>query len=195
MPGRAKAREPDPVLPCGGDAPLRHDQEPGHYGGDADLYLLALPLASDVPLITLLTFIGGFSAATAMVIVASVALSIMISNDIVMPVFLRQRLGTRGTLQESMAGTLLNIRRTAIFVVLLLGYGYYRSADMSSGLASLGLLSFAAISQMAPAASSGGRQTPAARLPEWSAASSSGPMYCSCRASADPTIPTWPRRS
>ncbi|TCN36341.1 PAS domain-containing hybrid sensor histidine kinase/response regulator [Sinorhizobium americanum] len=119
--------------------------------GDADLYLLALPLASDVPLITLLTFIGGFSAATAMVIVASVALSIMISNDIVMPVFLRQRLGTRGALQESVAGTLLNIRRTAIFVVLLLGYGYYRSADMSSGLASLGLLSFAAISQMAPA--------------------------------------------
>ncbi|MGH6805866.1 MAG: hybrid sensor histidine kinase/response regulator, partial [Ensifer adhaerens] len=47
-------------------------------------------------------------------------------------------------------GTLLNIRRTAIFVVLLLGYAYYRSADISAGLASLGLLSFVAISQMAP---------------------------------------------
>ncbi|MCA1369342.1 hybrid sensor histidine kinase/response regulator [Bradyrhizobium sp. BRP14] len=119
--------------------------------GNADLYLLALPLAGDVPLITLFTFIGGFSAATAMVIVASVALSIMVSNDIVMPVFLRRRLGTRGSLQEDMAGTLLNIRRTAIFVVLLLGYGYYRAADISAGLASLGLLSFAAIAQMAPA--------------------------------------------
>jgi Na+/proline symporter/CheY-like chemotaxis protein/nitrogen-specific signal transduction histidine kinase len=119
--------------------------------GDADLYLLTLPLANDLPLLTLTTFIGGFSAATAMVIVASVALSIMISNDIVMPVFLRRRLGTRGSLQEDMAGTLLNIRRTAIFVVLLLGYGYYRSADISAGLASLGLLSFAAVSQMAPA--------------------------------------------
>ncbi|WP_113132107.1 PAS domain-containing hybrid sensor histidine kinase/response regulator [Hyphomicrobiales bacterium] len=119
--------------------------------GDADLYLLTLPLANGLPLLTLITFIGGFSAATAMVIVASVALSIMISNDIVMPVFLRRNLSQRGGLQENLAGTLLNIRRSAIFVVLLLGYGYYRSADISAGLASLGLLSFVAISQMAPA--------------------------------------------
>lgn len=118
--------------------------------GDADLYLLRLPLAADMPILTLITFIGGFSAATAMVIVASVALSIMISNDIVMPVFLRRNLMGRGGSQD-VAGTLLNVRRTAIFVVLLLGYGYYRSADMSAGLASLGLLSFVAISQMAPA--------------------------------------------
>ncbi len=118
--------------------------------GEADLYLLTLPLAADQPVLTLITFIGGFSAATAMVIVASVALSIMISNDIVMPVFLRRNLMGRGGFQN-VAGTLLNVRRTAIFAVLLLGYGYYRSADMSAGLASLGLLSFAAISQMAPA--------------------------------------------
>ncbi len=118
--------------------------------GEADLYLLTLPLAADMPILTLVTFIGGFSAATAMVIVASVALSIMISNDIVMPVFLRRNLMVRGGSQD-VTGTLLNVRRTAIFVVLLLGYGYYRSADMSAGLASLGLLSFAAISQMAPA--------------------------------------------
>ncbi|MBP1858222.1 PAS domain-containing hybrid sensor histidine kinase/response regulator [Rhizobium herbae] len=118
--------------------------------GEADLYLLTLPLAADMPVLTLITFIGGFSAATAMVIVASVALSIMISNDIVMPTFLRRNLtGRNGS--HDITGTLLNVRRTAIFVVLLLGYGYYRSADMSAGLASLGLLSFAAISQMAPA--------------------------------------------
>ncbi|WP_455273010.1 PAS domain-containing hybrid sensor histidine kinase/response regulator [Rhizobium herbae] len=118
--------------------------------GDADLYLLTLPLAADMPVLTMITFIGGFSAATAMVIVASVALSIMISNDIIMPVFLRRNLMGRGGSQD-VAGTLLNVRRTAIFVVLLLGYAYYRSADMSAGLASLGLLAFAAISQMAPA--------------------------------------------
>ncbi|MCV9962632.1 hybrid sensor histidine kinase/response regulator [Pararhizobium sp. BT-229] len=118
--------------------------------GETDLYLLRLPLAADMPILTLITFIGGFSAATAMVIVASVALSIMISNDIVMPVFLRRSLMGRGGFQN-VAGALLNVRRTAIFVVLLLGYAYYRSADMSAGLSSLGLLSFAAISQMAPA--------------------------------------------
>ncbi|WP_377295052.1 NahK/ErcS family hybrid sensor histidine kinase/response regulator [Rhizobium sp. SG2393] len=119
--------------------------------GDVDLYLLRLPMAANEPLITLATFIGGFSAATAMVIVASVALSIMVSNDIVMPIFLRRNLMRRGGAgQENLASTLLNIRRGAIFTVLLLGYAYYRTADMTAGLASIGLLAFAAVAQMAP---------------------------------------------
>jgi Na+/proline symporter/signal transduction histidine kinase len=119
-------------------------------GGDSDLYVLQLPLTGQMPVLSLITFIGGFSAATAMVIVASVALAIMISNDIVMPIFLRQKLMNRSTHRADFAKTLLNIRRTAIFAVLLLGYGYYRSADSASGLASIGLLAFAAIAQMAP---------------------------------------------
>lgn len=119
-------------------------------GGVSDLYLLNLPIKLDVPVMTMITFIGGFSAATAMVIVASVALSIMISNDIVMPIVLRRNLTRRGGVRD-LSTLLLNVRRMAIFGVLLLGYGYYRSADMSAGLASLGLLSFAAIAQMAPA--------------------------------------------
>ena len=118
--------------------------------GDADLYVLQLPLANQMAAVSLITFIGGFSAATAMVIVASVALSIMISNDIVMPIFLRQKLLNRSAHRDDFAKTLLNIRRTAIFAVLLLGYAYYRAADSTSGLASIGLLAFAAIAQMAP---------------------------------------------
>ena len=118
--------------------------------GDADLYVLQLPLFNGVPLVSLITFIGGFSAATAMVIVASVALSIMVSNDILIPIFLRQKLLTRSPHSDDFAKTLLNIRRTAIFIVLLLGYFYYRAADSTSGLASIGLLAFAAIAQMAP---------------------------------------------
>jgi Na+/proline symporter/signal transduction histidine kinase/CheY-like chemotaxis protein len=118
--------------------------------GEADLYVLQLPLTGQMPVVTLITFIGGFSAATAMVIVASVALSIMISNDIVMPIFLRHKLMSRTTHRADFAKTLLNIRRTAIFAVLLLGYAYYRAADSTTGLASIGLLAFAAIAQMAP---------------------------------------------
>ncbi|MEJ8310311.1 NahK/ErcS family hybrid sensor histidine kinase/response regulator [Agrobacterium larrymoorei] len=118
--------------------------------GNADLYVLQLPLFNGVPVVSLITFIGGFSAATAMVIVASVALSIMVSNDILMPIFLRQKLLTRSPHSDDFAKTLLNIRRTAIFIVLLLGYCYYRAADSTSGLASIGLLAFAAIAQMAP---------------------------------------------
>ncbi|KQW31809.1 histidine kinase [Rhizobium sp. Root274] len=120
-------------------------------GGDADLYVLSLPLEAGNGLVTLITFIGGFSAATAMVIVASVALAIMISNDMVLPIFLRQRLLGRPSQREDFAKTLLHIRRTAIFGVLFLGYVYFRSADNTTGLAKIGLLSFAAIAQIAPA--------------------------------------------
>ena len=120
--------------------------------GDADLYILTLPLSQGLPLVTLITFIGGFSAATAMVVVESVALSIMVSNDIVIPVFLRRKLmGARSGQRADLTRMILNIRRTAIFAVLMLGYGYYRMADSQSGLASIGLLAFAAIAQVAPA--------------------------------------------
>ncbi|WP_337266011.1 PAS domain-containing hybrid sensor histidine kinase/response regulator [Oryzifoliimicrobium ureilyticus] len=119
--------------------------------GDPDLYMLALPIAGNVPLVSLVTFIGGFSAATAMVIVDSVALSIMVSNDIIMPIFLRRKLAGFGTHRSDFAHTLLIIRRSAIFAILLLGYAYYRAVDSETGLASLGLTSFAAIAQIAPA--------------------------------------------
>ncbi|UVC09704.1 hybrid sensor histidine kinase/response regulator [Rhizobium sp. TH2] len=119
--------------------------------GNADLYVLALPLSADMPWVTMIAFIGGFSAATAMVIVASVALSIMISNDIVMPVLLRRNLVEAKPEFEDISKLVLGIRRGAIFAVLLLGYAYYRSAGTSGGLASIGLIAFAAIAQMAPA--------------------------------------------
>ena len=119
--------------------------------GDADLYVLALPLAQGQPTLTLISFIGGFSAATAMVIVECVALSIMVSNDIVIPVVLRRNLIGRGEPQEDLTKTLLRIRRFAIFFVLLLGYAYYRFSTSGAGLASIGLLAFAAIAQVAPA--------------------------------------------
>ncbi|MCQ1769225.1 hybrid sensor histidine kinase/response regulator [Neorhizobium galegae] len=120
--------------------------------GDADLYVLTLPLAGELKVVSLIAFIGGFSAATAMVIVESVALSIMVSNDIIIPIFLRQRLmAARSGQRTDFTRTLLNIRRVAIFGVLILGYAYYRMADSQSGLASIGLLAFAAIAQVAPA--------------------------------------------
>jgi Na+/proline symporter/signal transduction histidine kinase/CheY-like chemotaxis protein len=118
--------------------------------GNADLYVLLLPLANEMPVVSLIAFIGGFSAATAMVIVASVALSIMVSNDIVMPVLLRRKLMRRSVHRADFTKTLLRVRRTSIIAVLMLGYAYYRGADSESGLASIGLLAFAAIAQMAP---------------------------------------------
>lgn len=119
--------------------------------GSGDQFVLLLPLAHDISWLSLATFIGGFSAATAMVIVASVAVAIMISNDLVMPVLLRRNIIRRDSDWSDFTGTILKIRRTAIFIILLLGYAYYRAANINTGLASIGLLSFASIAQIAPA--------------------------------------------
>ncbi len=122
----------------------------GDRGGvDADMYVLALPMAAGSNWATLVAFIGGLSAATAMVIVESVALSIMVCNDLVVPFMLR-RWGA-DTERSDMGKRLLLIRRVAILAILLLAYAYYRAAGNSAALASIGLLSFAAIAQLAPA--------------------------------------------
>ncbi len=116
---------------------------------DGDMFVLALPLRAHSELFTLVAFVGGLSAATAMVIVESVALAIMVSNDIVMPFILTRRAGRTG--EPSDAGAqLLTVRRIAIFAILFLAYIYYRSAGPAQ-LASIGLLSFAAIAQLTPA--------------------------------------------
>ena len=116
---------------------------------DADTYVLRLPLDAGNEFITLAAFVGGLSAATAMVIVASVALGIMVSNEIVMPILIRRRgLASDGS---DMGGTLIMVRRTVIFAILLTSYGYYRMVPAPSQLAEFGLLAFAAIAQFAPA--------------------------------------------
>ena len=116
---------------------------------DSDMFVLALPLQSGSNLFTIIAFVGGLSAATAMVIVELVALSIMVSNDLVIP-FVLQRRERLLSGRENIGSLLLTVRRIAIFSILLLAYVYYRSAGEAQ-LASIGLLSFAAIAQLAPA--------------------------------------------
>jgi Na+/proline symporter/signal transduction histidine kinase/ActR/RegA family two-component response regulator len=118
---------------------------------DADTFVLALPLSAAAEPVTLLAFVGGLSAATAMVIVDSVALAIMVSNGLVLPLLLRRRNDEPKSQQSDMAGLLLLIRRVAIFAVILLGYLFYRLLGHTHGLASIGLVSFAAVAQFAPA--------------------------------------------
>ncbi|HEY8566165.1 MAG TPA: hybrid sensor histidine kinase/response regulator [Beijerinckiaceae bacterium] len=118
---------------------------------DRDMTVLALPLRDGAGYVALLTFIGGLSAATAMVIVESVAVAVMISNNIVMPLVLRRR-GVAGAAgrPDDLGGLVLGVRRAAIIGVLLLGYAYYRVAG-DAALAAIGLLAFAAVAQIAPA--------------------------------------------
>jgi Na+/proline symporter/signal transduction histidine kinase len=134
---------------------------------DRDMTVLLLPLEKQAGLIALFVFIGGLSAGTAMVIVASVALAIMISNHLVTPLLLRGRgvnvdpeqaaalLEGGGRRRNSPTGgdlgsQVVHIRRLAIVAVILLGYAYYRAAG-EAALVSIGLLSFAATAQIAPA--------------------------------------------
>ena len=119
-------------------------------GADGDMFVLTLPLAAQNETLGALAFIGGLSAAAGMVIVESIAISTMVSNDLVMPIVLHgRRLGLAE--RADMGRLILVIRRAAIFAILLLGYCCYRLIADPLALASIGLLSFAAIAQFAPA--------------------------------------------
>lgn len=114
-----------------------------------DNFVLSLPLAAGQHALALFVFVGGLSAATGMVIVESIAVSIMVSNELVLPLLLRWRMGERMT---DLTRILLNIRRITILVLLLLGYAYFHIASEAYALVSIGLISFAAVAQFAPAA-------------------------------------------
>ncbi len=117
---------------------------------DPDTFVLTLPMAQKQEAIALLVFIGGLSAATGMVIVETIALSTMVCNDLVMPVLLRMR-SMRLAERQNLTGLLLGIRRGAIIAVILLGYLYFRLAGEAYALVAIGLISFAAVAQFAPA--------------------------------------------
>jgi Na+/proline symporter/nitrogen-specific signal transduction histidine kinase len=117
---------------------------------DPDTYVLTIPMAERREALALFAFVGGLSAATGMVIVATIALSTMVCNDLVMPVLLRIRaFGLAG--RRDLTGLLLGIRRGTIVAVLLLGYLYFRLIGESFALVTIGLVSFAAAAQFAPA--------------------------------------------
>ena len=124
-----------------------------HFRGaavDPDTFVLTLPLAAEQHWLTLLVFVGGLSAATGMVIVETIALSTMVCNDLAMPLLLRFR-ALRLEEGRDLSRLLLGIRRLAIVVMLLLGYVFFRVAGEAYALVSIGLISFAAVAQFAPA--------------------------------------------
>ena len=118
-------------------------------GAVADTLVLALPMAAGHDMLTLFAYVGGFSAATGMVIVSSVALATMVSNDLIMPPLLARGWAQRN--DGNVASTVLWIRRVAILCFAAMAWGYYRVSGSDATLASYGLMSFAAVAQFAPA--------------------------------------------
>lgn len=117
--------------------------------GDADLFVLGLPLAAGAEGLALFAFIGGLSAATGMVIVASVALSTMFCNEVAMPLLMRAIPAWRE--RQDLTGALLAARRAAIVLLLALGWLYHRWIAQNDALASIGEISFAAVALFGPA--------------------------------------------
>ncbi len=113
---------------------------------NADFFVLTLPLQYGQPWLAMLVFIGGFSASAGMVMVSSVALSTMILNHLVIPVILKFH-----SKAQSLSLLLINLKRIGIIVVILLGYIYYRFLGESAALVNIGLISFVAATQFAPA--------------------------------------------
>lgn len=132
-----------PVLPLAraGEALL------GGQGVPPDLYVLMLPLSDGNSGLALFAFLGGLSAATGMVILASLTLSIMIGNHWLTPVLLNRRGSPAGQL-----GIPVRIqRRLGIVLVVLLAYAYSRLAGSAEALADIGAVSFSGLAQLAPA--------------------------------------------
>lgn len=121
---------------------------PGQMNPDG--FILSLPLAAGQNFLALFAFVGGLSAATGMVIVETIAVSTMVSNELVLPLLLRSR-HVRPDVGRDVSGLLLSIRRAAILGVLVLGYTYFHLAGEAYALVSIGLISFAAVAQFAPA--------------------------------------------
>ncbi len=118
-------------------------------GSNPDMFVLTLPMWARREALALLAFLGGFSSATSMVIVACIALSTMVSNHLIMPVALRLGWAPVGAGGE-IRGFLLGSRRLSICLMLFLGFLYFRVKGDSEGLASIGLISFAGAAQVMP---------------------------------------------
>ena len=115
-----------------------------------DSFVLALPLMNDNVLLTTFVFIGGISAATAMIVVATLTLSTMISNDVVLPLMLRRKF-KRNLITSSYKPQILLVRRFTIAGILILSYFYQQWFGHGKALASMGLVAFSLVTQLLPA--------------------------------------------
>ncbi|MEP5153414.1 ATP-binding protein [Planktotalea sp.] len=118
-------------------------------GANPDMFVLTIPLSQGQNGLAMLSFLGGFSSATSMVIVAAIALSIMVSNHIVMPLWLHYS-GSGLSVSGDVRYVVLLARRVSIGAVVMLAYFYFRLSGGGAALAAIGLVSFAGVAQVLP---------------------------------------------
>jgi Na+/proline symporter/signal transduction histidine kinase len=120
-------------------------------GSNPDLFVLTVPLHEGKQGLAMLSFLGGFSSATSMVMVATIALATMVSNHIVVPIWLSMRPSQQAVISGDIRHVILLARRVSIAGVLFLGLIYYRVSGGGTALAAIGLVSFSGAVQILPA--------------------------------------------
>ena len=115
---------------------------------NSDTYSLLIPQLFDNKILTVLVFLGGFSAAISMIVVSSIGLSTMVTNNILIPYSLLGKLKNAETISSK---SILNSRKISIFLLIILSYFIYRYFGLNYNLVSIGLVAFVIISQLAPA--------------------------------------------
>jgi len=115
----------------------------------ADTYVLQLPLSQGQNILALLVYLGGLSASTSMVIVATIALSIMASNNLIVRLLLRSSI-IKESLEQDISNRLMGIRRLIIISILMIAYAYFSTLGQDKSLVSIGLISFVGVAQFAP---------------------------------------------
>ena len=118
---------------------------------DPDTYLLAIPVQHGNTLLAMFTYLGGVSAATSMIIVSTTALAVMLSNSVFMPLIVQNK-KLAATFADNLSTILVRSRQTMIVLLLLFAYLYFKYISGQFPLVSMGLISFAAVAQFAPAA-------------------------------------------
>lgn len=115
-------------------------------GVDADMYVLSIPMSTNQNVLAVMVYLGGFSAASSMIIVSTLALGLMLSNNILMPLMVRIP-----RLKNHLRTILIYLRRLSAFFILLMAYLYYKLFAEQTALVSIGLISFVAVAQFTPA--------------------------------------------
>jgi len=118
--------------------------------GRPDLYVLQLPLHYQQNTLAMLVFLGGLAAASGMVIISTIALSTMVSNDLILPLYLRFK-NYHLQRKDGLKRMVLWSRRISIFIISLAAFVFYVMAHNNVPLAAMGNLSFLLMVQFAPA--------------------------------------------
>ncbi len=120
-------------------------------GSNPDLFVLTVPLSEGRDGLAVLSFLGGFSSATSMVIVATIALATMVSNHIVVPIWLSRQAQQQAMMSGDVRQVILLARRLSVAGIIALGFFYYRLSGGGTALAAIGLISFTGAVQILPA--------------------------------------------